>query len=126
MEPADLNSPPDDRRLAGLLQQTSVPIADDGFSDRVLAALPAPPSAAPRLIPFVATATGGVIGVAYARWQGATTGELETAGRALAALARQGAPLLDSPWVWLTGAVILASCYSALRLAGLARVPFRR
>jgi hypothetical protein len=125
MEPADLNTPPDDRRLAGLLQQASVPIADDGFSDRVLAALPPAPSAAPRWIPFVAMLAGGVLGLAYARWHGATIGELEAAGRALDSLLRQGAPLLDSPWVWLTGAVLLASCYSALRLTGLARTPFR-
>ena len=50
MEPANLNSPdPDDQRLEALLrQQRSAPLADDGFSARVLAALP--PRKNPRLV----------------------------------------------------------------------------
>lgn len=48
MEPTNLNSPtPDDEKLAQFLRSTeSEPLPDDGFSARVLAALP-PPRLAP-------------------------------------------------------------------------------
>lgn len=43
MEPANLNSPsPDDQHLRTLLGQGLPPLPDDGFTQRVLAALPPP------------------------------------------------------------------------------------
>lgn len=44
MEPADLNSSPDrdDAHLEALLREPAPPLADAGFSNRVLAALPPP------------------------------------------------------------------------------------
>jgi hypothetical protein len=53
MEPADLNSSPerDDARLEAWLRQPTAPLPDDGFSQRVLAALP--PSAPATVSVFV-------------------------------------------------------------------------
>ncbi len=43
MEPANVNSPtPEDQQIAAWLRKDAAPLADDGFSLRVLAELPAP------------------------------------------------------------------------------------
>lgn len=71
MEPAHLNSPrAEDAALAALLRSQSAEIPDDGFSARVLAALPAPaahstPRAGARW-PWLAYLVGGGAGAAFA------------------------------------------------------------
>lgn len=63
MEPANLNSPSDrgDDRLESLLRTPAPPLPDDGFSTRVLAALPSPVRHAPRFArPAVARWCGAV------------------------------------------------------------------
>lgn len=75
MEPANLNSSaPDDTQLEALLRQRAAPLPDDGFSMRVVAALPprnaTTPTSAPAKDPqrtrmFVFFA-GGVCGAAVA------------------------------------------------------------
>jgi hypothetical protein len=65
MEPADLNASPDrdDARFEAWLRQPSTPLADAGFSARVMAALP--PPAVPQQTGFsrrVACILGGIIG----------------------------------------------------------------
>src|SRR4051812_15601204 len=91
MEPADLNFPADDdRRLTALLQ--SPPLADDGFSDRVLAALPQPP---PRWRRATFITVGGAAGVVIAFWRtnpwSAIAAQWETAAPALTPLASPSA-----------------------------------
>lgn len=125
MEPTDLNSAADDRRLTEVLQSSAAPISDDGFSDRVLAALPPPAPRGARAIPPIAILIGGVVGLTYARWQGATTGELRSVAREIASQFERSAPLFDNPWLWAAGVMVMASCYSALRLSGLTRAWFR-
>lgn len=80
MESADLNSSPrrDETRLEVLLRQSVAPLSDDGFSQRVLAALPRSASASVFVFPrqaarpnwhrLAACAVGATIGgiIAYA------------------------------------------------------------
>ena len=66
MEPDDLNEfTKNDRRLEALLRQSSAPLADDGFSSRVLASLP---SSTPRRSPYrlAACLIGAIAGLAVA------------------------------------------------------------
>ncbi len=68
MEPADLNSSSrDDARLEALLRRSATTLPDDGFSARVLAALP-PPSqlAAPSDARWHVALAGGLAGTVFA------------------------------------------------------------
>ncbi|HYD83623.1 MAG TPA: DUF5056 domain-containing protein [Opitutus sp.] len=68
MEPTDLNPlSRDDERLSAILREAQPAIADDGFSTRVLAALPPPKNSAHPLLsrPF-ACAIGTLVGIAVA------------------------------------------------------------
>jgi hypothetical protein len=68
MEPTDLNPlSRDDERLSAILREAQPAIADDGFSTRVLAALPPPKNSALPLLsrPF-ACAIGTLVGIAVA------------------------------------------------------------
>jgi hypothetical protein len=78
MEPTDLKStPPDDAQLEAWLRAnaTTVPLPDDGFSRRVLAALPAKAgrSVAKRRLFCLG---GGLLGTAVALLGAATSGNL--------------------------------------------------
>ncbi|HEX2853200.1 MAG TPA: hypothetical protein VHO24_08180 [Opitutaceae bacterium] len=67
MEPADLNSPSShDRRLEQALSQSLAPLADDGFSARVLAALPEKKSAAPSILRYGLCLAGATLGATLA------------------------------------------------------------
>lgn len=69
MEPAELNPPEDDPRLEAWLRQPVAKLADDGFSARVIAALP--PAREPRRVrgfrPLVC-AIGALVGAGVARF----------------------------------------------------------
>lgn len=67
MESADLISPdPADRELEGLLRQRPLPLADDGFTQRVLTALPSrePASAVSSYARRIFVLVGAAIGIA--------------------------------------------------------------
>lgn len=71
MEPSNLNSPGDkDSALAAMLRKHAAAIPDDGFSARVLSALPSPSRAVARTFhlrwPWVAYIGGGLGGTAFA------------------------------------------------------------
>ena len=112
MEPANLNMPSErEDEIEALLRTAQPPLADDGFSTRVLAALP---TTAPRESGrwWWATA-GGVAGAAVAITRGFSLGALRDSAldfqSSLAALA----PVVDNAWVALAvlisvGALIYA------------------
>jgi hypothetical protein len=69
MEPANLNTSPEDARLEALLRRPAAPLPDDSFSTRVLAALPsARPQALPPLssAPWLVSLGGGIVGTVFA------------------------------------------------------------
>jgi hypothetical protein len=69
MEPANLNASSDDARLEALLRRPAAPLLDDGFSRRVLAALPpVTPQSLPEFsgAPWVVSLGGGIFGTAFA------------------------------------------------------------
>ena len=73
MEPANLNSPPDDARLeAWLREDAGAPLPDDGFSARVVAALPPRPRATSVWLQALPIAVGAAAGVAFMGWRGGT------------------------------------------------------
>lgn len=78
MEPNDLkpNPPPDDAHLDGWLRANAAlpPLPDDGFSRRVLTALPAPARRSARL---VVIALGAVVGIGFAAIKFATGAPVE-------------------------------------------------
>ncbi len=75
MESTDVNSPApfrdDDTRLAELVRQSASALPDDGFSTRVLAALPPPLKTAPASWRrTIACAVGAIAGCAVTVWRG--------------------------------------------------------
>lgn len=83
MEPADLNSTfaaDDDRNLEALLRRTPAPLADNGFSSRVMAALP-PPRRKRSIVSAraVLCSLGAAAGLALAWSNGASLGTLAAA-----------------------------------------------
>ena len=68
-----MNPPPnDDARLAALVRQSAPELADDGFSARVLTALPAREAVRRPRLRFVFCAAGAAAGIGFAYWQGAS------------------------------------------------------
>lgn len=75
-----MNSPSDDdKKLAALLQANSIDLPDGGFSQRVLAALPAKRRSSSFIQPFVIGAIGGIIGLVFALSRGASFTGLSSA-----------------------------------------------
>lgn len=98
MEPADLNSPSSrDRRLEQILSQPLAPLSDDGFSGRVLAALPEKKSAAPfSILRWGLCLVGATLGATLAVRHGVLSDGLSSAGAQLnEALANASVLLTD-------------------------------
>jgi hypothetical protein len=73
MESSDLTpAPADDRRLEAWLNEKQPPLADEGFSSRVLAALPEKSRTAERSARWATALVAGVLGTAFAIRQGMT------------------------------------------------------
>lgn len=91
MEPADLNPFPnanDDVRLEALLRDAVSALPDDGFSSRVLAALPPEETAAGSWRRTAFCFAGAAAGCGYALWRGVNWPELQAEfGRTTTALA---------------------------------------
>jgi hypothetical protein len=120
MEPTDLKSSPDDDRLDAWLRTSgaAAPLPDDGFTSRVLAALP-PPS--PALTPAGLLAArrraahrrawfcliGAALGCAVS-FSGGTAGLVQGVDALLPALAAAGR-MLATPSLGLAAAVTAAS-----------------
>ena len=96
MEPANLNPPPsEDDQLATLLRANSPAVPDDGFSARVLTALPPPREARWTKLQIIAGAVGALAGLGFALLKGASWSDgLEVAGRGIDACA----VLFSDPW----------------------------
>ncbi|ACB75850.1 hypothetical protein [Opitutus terrae] len=107
MEPSSLNaSPQEDAALTAMLRAQSPVIPDDGFSARVLAALPPPQTARARW-PWVAYVGGGLAGAIFivaraGSWPDLVAGTNQLAG----ALSTVAAPLTEP---WLVLALILTA-----------------
>jgi hypothetical protein len=111
MEPTDLNSSPDandEARLTALLRPTSAPLPDDGFSARVVMALP-PAGTGPapwRRIVFCLAGLAAGCGVVL--WRGGSWITMQSgADRFVAAFGREATPNLASPW--LVSALVVAT-----------------
>ena len=97
MEPGNVNSSAnDDRRIEALLRDAVTPLPDDGFSARVMAALPGAekqPATRRRLAFCLA---GAMCGCAFALWRGVSVPELEAAySRFAPSLMNAASPLAD-------------------------------
>lgn len=104
MEPADLNH--DDARLEARLRRPAPPIADGGFSARVVAALPAPTGHTERLR-WLVEIWSAVLGVVVALggwyfWPGSKTDVVEPLQSAM-----QNATALADPM--LLGAIVISA-----------------
>jgi len=104
---------PSEDPLEILLRQEHAPIADDGFSARVLAALP-PPAPKPRLLPSrraIACSLGAITGlvVAFARSGPLRANDLTEFGAALQTATMSVAHSLGDPTVLTIGLLILTS-----------------
>lgn len=104
---------PSEDPLEALLRETPTPLADDGFSLRVLTALP-PPATKPRRLPgrrTIACSLGALTGLALAR---AGSGPLQASdytafGATLVTSTARAANFLSDPTVLTLGALTLAS-----------------
>jgi hypothetical protein len=99
MESSNLTPQPD-ANLDAILRAAGAPLADDGFSQRVLAALPAP--ALPRWITWGVPMTGALIGLGWVLNHGASVADGTKALQTLTAAA-------TAPGILIPGAVILAA-----------------
>ncbi len=120
MEPSNLNPSTEDDRLAALLRRRTDPIPDDGFSARVLAALPSARRDRPA-IPLAAVMLGALAGILYAWWHGASAADVVYFVRLLGAITLQLAATLGDPRIWFAVLLTVASLYAARRLAGAGR-----
>lgn len=111
MEPSDLNSPASDDRLESLLRQPAAPLPDDGFSARVLCALPPPPPARQAWPRRTCYLVGTLAGVIYLTTRDVDWSATSTATDQLAAMMVQIADSLSAP------AVVLAFSITVLSLA---------
>ena len=80
MESSNLTPQPD-ADLDAILRAAGAPLADDGFSQRVLAALPAP--ALPRWVTWGVPMTGALVGLSWVLGNGASVADGTTALQAL-------------------------------------------
>ena len=106
MEPTDLNpdSREDDELKAFLQSHAPEPILrDDGFSQRVLAALPSPRRRAPvsPVYPLWLWLAGGLTGVLVAALKGASFEGLSVAADAFALPGAELVHVLSDPWLGL-------------------------
>lgn len=125
MEPTDLNaSSRDDQRLAAMLRDAQPAVADDGFSARVLAALPSPkPStAAWRSRPLVCIC-GALVGSAFAWKLGMSSLSFDAASAELRASFL--APFVNDAPFALTGVGIAFVVTAASLLYAFAITPKR-
>jgi len=107
-----MNTPSEDS-LEVLLSKNRVPIADDGFSARVLASLP-PPAPKPRVLPnrrVIACSLGALTGLAWGLVQSGLprASDLAAFSSAFEASVIRIAAALADPWMLLLGALVLAS-----------------
>ena len=125
MEPTDLNPPLDeDAPLAAWLRASSPALPDDGFSGRVLTALPTPAHTwYNRFAPLAIGAAGAGAGLVVALLNGASLSGLAAVARAEAAI---GADLVSDPWfalaLALTGLSLLVTLLLVQPARGLARL----
>jgi len=103
---------PSEDPLETLLRQEHAPIADDGFSARVLGALP-PPATQPRMLPSrraIACSLGTVTGliVTFARSGLPQANDLTAFGAALENVTLSVADSLGDPTVLTVGLLILS------------------
>lgn len=119
MEPTDLNSFRDeDAALSALFREQAPALPDEGFSARVLAALPPPavPSAspAPERWPWFAYFGGGLAGAGFAVSHVASSTDLGAGfsefGRALASLAG----VFAEPWLGLAFTLCAISLFATV------------
>ena len=112
MEPADLNSSPDangDARLEALLRRATTPLDDDGFSARVLAALPAPVKPRVPWQRILFCIAGALAGCGYAVWRGVSGPAFETGIARLGnTLADFGPSMTDPRFVTAMGVTVLS------------------
>ena len=124
MEPADLNSPSaanDDARLQALLNQHAAPLADEGFSARVLASLPAAPAPSRARSPrFWVYLAGAIAGCGFALWQIGSWWEIQS--DTAQAISRLSAALA----AWNDPTFVLALVVAALSLAVAFQAELRR
>ena len=121
MEPADLNSPsPDDARLDAWLRDSSAlpPLPDNGFSRRVVAALPRQDRR--RSLSTAAYLIGGAAGLAFAAWQGAFSSGW-TAAEAAGGAGLDLWQMLTDPMLFLAVVIATASALFALNSESLRR-----
>jgi len=116
MEAPDMNTPSEDP-LEMLLNKNREPIADDGFSARVLAALP-PPAPKPRMLPnrrLIACSLGAVIGLVWGLMQSGLprSSDLAAFVATLETLTTRLATPLADPTVLLLGALVISSLFFA-------------
>jgi hypothetical protein len=111
MEPTDLNPPSsDDERLQAMLRESSPPLADDGFSARVMVALP-PEKHIPLLyVRLIVCALGALIGLVFTLKRGVSTESLTLAANQIfESMAQAGVGPGDSR-------IVLAAMVTALSL----------
>jgi len=113
MESADLNSSAnanDDARLEAMLRRASPALPDNGFSARVLAALPPEAEATPwRRIAFCVA--GAAAGCGFALWQGVSWPELQADAAQFSAKLANAGSALDNP---MFGAALVVTALSLL------------
>ena len=117
MEPTNLNpSSHEDDPLAALLRQPAPALLDDGFSTRVLAALP-PPAPAPQAggLKLVLCVAGAVAGLVFAVNNGVSWAGLHTDAEGVEPVLIRLSDFLSDPW--FIPALIIAgwSVFFALR-----------
>jgi hypothetical protein len=100
MEPANMNAAPDrDSELEQMLRAANPPLADAGFSARVVAALPRKsPRSAGR---FAMCAAGAIVGVWFAMQRGASWTSVTNAGAEVGQTLAALAALAADPWTVL-------------------------
>lgn len=115
MEPANLNPNPDDE-LEAFLRLAPAPLADHGFSARVVAALPAPSRrhSSRMWLCIAGGVTGSIVAVIRgASWR-AVTESSDELRRAFASLSG----LANEPWCVLAVVISVAAAIYVLRRPG--------
>jgi hypothetical protein len=100
MEPANMKAAPDhDSELEQMLLAANPPLADGGFSTRVVAALPRKSQRSAGR--FAMCAAGAVVGVAFAIQRGASWTTVTNAGTEVGQALASLAALAADPWTVL-------------------------